>query len=89
MECRPALPLAGETGIMVDFAADALRERLTSPEARAPTPAPTRKGRPGPAPPPPPDVLGPVLRVLIQAVAFRGLRQYELIGLRCRWLVSG
>jgi integrase len=45
-------------------------------------PAPTRRGRPGPSPPPPPDVLGPVLRVLILAAAFTGLRQSELIGLR-------
>ena len=47
-------------------------------------PAPTRRGRPGPAPPPPPDVLGPVLRVLILAAAFTGLRQSELLGLRWR-----
>jgi integrase len=47
-------------------------------------PAPTRRGRPGPAPAPPPDVLGPVLRVLILAAAFTGLRQSELIGLRWR-----
>ena len=53
-------------------------------EVVAATPAPTRRGRPGPAPPPPPDVLGPVLRVLILAAAFTGLRQSELIGLRWR-----
>jgi len=47
-------------------------------------PAPTRRGRPGPAPPPPPDVLGPVLRILILAAAFTGLRQSELLGLRWR-----
>jgi hypothetical protein len=32
-------------------------------------PAPTRRNRRGPAPPPPPDVLGPVLRVLVLAMA--------------------
>ena len=48
------------------------------------TPAPTRKGRRGPAPPPPPDVLGPVLRVVILAAAFTGIRQSELLGLRWR-----
>jgi integrase len=47
-------------------------------------PAPTRHGRPGPAPPPSSDVLGPVLRVLIQTAALTGLRQSELIGLRWR-----
>jgi integrase len=51
-------------------------------EIVAATPAPTRRGRRGPGPPPPPDVLGPVLRVLILAAAFTGLRQSELIGLR-------
>jgi integrase len=51
-------------------------------EVLAPTPAPTRHGRPGPAPPPPPNVLGPVLRVVVLAAAFTGLRQSELIGLR-------
>jgi integrase len=41
--------------------------------------------RPGaPHPPVPADVLGPVLRVLILAAAFTGLRQSELIGLRWR-----
>ena len=45
-------------------------------------PTPTRRRRAGPGPPPPPDVLGPVLRVLILAAAFTGLRQSELIGLR-------
>jgi integrase len=47
-------------------------------------PAPTRLGRRGPAPPPPPDVLGPVLRVIVLAAAFTGLRQSELLGLRWR-----
>lgn len=47
-------------------------------------PAPTRHGRAGPAPPPPADVLGPVLRLLILAAAFTGLRQSELLGLRWR-----
>lgn len=51
-------------------------------EIVAAPPAPARRGRRGPAPPPPPDVLGPVLRVLILAAAFTGLRQSELIGLR-------
>jgi len=51
-------------------------------EIVAPPPTPTRRGRAGPGPPPPPDVLSPVLRVLILAVAFTGLRQSELIGLR-------
>jgi integrase len=53
-------------------------------EVAAAVPGPTRRGRPGPAPPPPSDVLGPVLRVLILAAAFTGLRQSELIGLRWR-----
>jgi integrase len=47
-------------------------------------PAPTRRGRRGPAPPPPPDVLGPVVRVVVLAAAMTGLRQSELLGLRCR-----
>jgi len=51
-------------------------------EVVAAPPAPTRRGRRVTGPPPPPDVLGPVLRVLILAAAFTGLRQSELIGLR-------
>ena len=47
-------------------------------------PAPVRRNRRGSAPPPPRDVLGPVLRVVILAAAFTGLRQSELLGLRWR-----
>jgi integrase len=58
--------------------------RVIPDETVVPTPGPTRRGRSGPAPPPPADVLGPVLRVLIQTAAMTGLRQSELLGLRWR-----
>jgi integrase len=62
---------------------DAVLEAIPD-EPVTPLPAPTRRGRGGTGPPPPQDVLGPVLRVLVLAAAFTGLRQSELIGLRSK-----